>query len=454
MHYEIPDGAFYTRDDIITEILKAQCKNGSFAFDGYSADIDITAMAVQALSPYYNSEQRYEYTDQSGERCSATVRESLDRAVAFLSEAQSDDGDFSDGILGCEAVAQVITAICSLGIDPANDSRFIKNGNTLIDGLMKYCVSDGGFAHSFGDSADNPSAKAGESNSMAGEQAICAIAALCRYNAGLRNLYDFRPEMSESLKNYIKELESDIELLSESSGSTAEALMERYLNVPVTERQYVRNYNKLSEILDKLGIENKSESISENIGEYKSGNGTITGIADMIEIPSNIVFNNSDIERFNALPEEMTTEYYAEVITLLEKLEKAENRDELSDIMDVLRNDEKEIERIQKEIESINTEIIENLYPFDDISNDDKEIVKELVKRIEALSEYDRKQVSGYEDVIRANISLNGNKRAAWIVMASTVVVIFLLIFVIERAVRRRRKKQTDWIEHESFDDD
>ena len=62
MRYPVPDGAFYTRDDLITAILSQQLCDGGFALTGSAADPDITAMAVQALAPYYNEEKSYSYT--------------------------------------------------------------------------------------------------------------------------------------------------------------------------------------------------------------------------------------------------------------------------------------------------------------------------------------------------------------------------------------------------------
>ena len=55
MRYELPDDAFYTREDILLEILCRQLADGGFALSGSAADPDITAMAVQALAPYYNT---------------------------------------------------------------------------------------------------------------------------------------------------------------------------------------------------------------------------------------------------------------------------------------------------------------------------------------------------------------------------------------------------------------
>lgn len=57
MRYAVPDGAYNTRDDIIVEIISKQLSDGGFALSSDDADPDITAMAITALAPYYNSEK-------------------------------------------------------------------------------------------------------------------------------------------------------------------------------------------------------------------------------------------------------------------------------------------------------------------------------------------------------------------------------------------------------------
>ena len=57
--YEIPENADaknqVTRDKLITAILEAQLEDGGWTLSGDQADVDITAMAIQALAPYYTS---------------------------------------------------------------------------------------------------------------------------------------------------------------------------------------------------------------------------------------------------------------------------------------------------------------------------------------------------------------------------------------------------------------
>lgn len=73
--FPVPDGAYYTRDGIIAELLSLRCSDGGFAFSGDHSDPDMTAMAITALAPYYGSEKTYEYELASGEQ--PCIRQSL-----------------------------------------------------------------------------------------------------------------------------------------------------------------------------------------------------------------------------------------------------------------------------------------------------------------------------------------------------------------------------------------
>lgn len=98
------------------------------------------------------------------------MRQAVDAALTVLSALQLDTGDFiSWGTQNVESTCQVAVALCSLGIDPASDSRFIKNGNTLIDGIMRYRHESGGFVHSYTYDPDNPASLPDKPNSMASE---------------------------------------------------------------------------------------------------------------------------------------------------------------------------------------------------------------------------------------------------------------------------------------------
>ena len=167
-NYKLPADATTTRDRLVDEILSAQVAGGGFAFSGDKADSDMTAMAVQALAPYYNTNE--------------AVKAAVDSALDVLSEMQTLTGAFvaNGGSETAESTAQVIVALTALGINPETDARFIKNGKTVMDGLMGFYAGDGQFKH----------VKSGDNNAMATEQSLYALAAYLRFRDGKTSLYN------------------------------------------------------------------------------------------------------------------------------------------------------------------------------------------------------------------------------------------------------------------------
>ncbi|MCL1828820.1 MAG: hypothetical protein FWG32_04905 [Oscillospiraceae bacterium] len=161
----------------IAEILRRQLPDGGFnltAGGGGKAiganekgDPDITGMALQALAKYRDRKD---------------VNAAADKALLFLSGIQDEKGGFSGGFSGgspvLESAAQVLIALCELGI-PVDDPRFVKNGNTLTDNILSFKNQDGGFSHTRG----------GVSDLMSSEQALCALAAAKRAAEGNPGLY-------------------------------------------------------------------------------------------------------------------------------------------------------------------------------------------------------------------------------------------------------------------------
>ena len=169
--YEIPaahEGAKQvTREELIAYILSAQLEDGGWALSGDVGDPDMTAMALQALAPYYDTDE--------------AVAAVVDAALKALSDAQQEDGGFgSGGTANSESAAQVIVALAALDIDPNTDERFVKNGRSVIDALCGYYVDGGGFRH----------LSDGERDGMATEQGYYALAAYYRFLGGQTALYD------------------------------------------------------------------------------------------------------------------------------------------------------------------------------------------------------------------------------------------------------------------------
>lgn len=174
------------RNKIIDYILSEQIENGSWAFSkiwSQNGDVDMTAMAVQALAPYFASRQ--------------DVKTAVEKAVSYMSEQQQENGGFvSYETENCETAAQVIIALTSLGINPKTSEEFTKSQGNLVDNLLGFYVNGGGFSHT----------KGGSVNAMATVQAMLAMDS-CKLMEKGRSLYYSVPEMinyaSKKSKEYL-----------------------------------------------------------------------------------------------------------------------------------------------------------------------------------------------------------------------------------------------------------
>ena len=123
-----------TRQKLIDCIMQAQLADGGWALNGSVSDPDLTGMALTALAPY-----------KSQKKVSSTI----EKAVDCLSAMQLADGTYATyGDSTSESCAQVICGLTAVGIDPNTDSRFIKNGKSVVEGLLAFYDSQiGGFRH-------------------------------------------------------------------------------------------------------------------------------------------------------------------------------------------------------------------------------------------------------------------------------------------------------------------
>ncbi|MBO5377195.1 MAG: DUF4430 domain-containing protein [Ruminiclostridium sp.] len=155
-----------TAEETIKGLLALRKNDGGWAVTGDTAETDATAMAVQALAPYYDSDN--------------SVKEAVDTALSLLSERQMENGVFASyGVPNPESTGQVLLALTSMGIDPQADERFIKNGNTLIDGIELFRNEDGSFRHEID----------GTFNESATVQTFYCLVSYLRFSEGKTPLY-------------------------------------------------------------------------------------------------------------------------------------------------------------------------------------------------------------------------------------------------------------------------
>jgi hypothetical protein len=124
----VPNNAKQTRESLIAYILANKSGDGWRYGGGTTPDVDMTGMALYALAPY-------------GDR--QDVRLAAEKAIAWLSERQSDDGSYGDvnGYGGSESIAQAICGVTAWGIDPQG-ARFTKSGGNLVSALLSFQITD------------------------------------------------------------------------------------------------------------------------------------------------------------------------------------------------------------------------------------------------------------------------------------------------------------------------
>ena len=436
MQYEVPENAYYSRDDIILNILNRQLADGGWALTGNVSDPDITAMAIQSLAPYYNSEKEYTYENKKiqsdGTQITKKVRGVVDEGVFWLSSVQNEDGGYSSwGTENCESVVQVAVALCSLGIDIFSDSRFIKDGNTIYDAILSYQNADGGFLHSKTYDPENPTSLPDKSNTMASEQTLYGMVAIHRYQNGMRRLYDFRQEQSEALKLQIAQVETQIETINENTSvSELQGVYNAYWSISSLERSYVKNYAKLSQLLKEANISYYEEEMIFNSGD--------AGVIVPIEI-----FTDLDMTATDTLPTTLTTEYRAEVLRLWNKINNCFDFDDKQTYYIKLEKAKNAIEEIQNEIDDIKAEIKDKLYPFDKISLSDRETIQVLYERYMALSDYDKTQLesSDVEGLLKSKTQVDNLYLAVWISGISILIAGIATVIIIVNVKKRKREK-------------
>lgn len=181
---------------LVDELMSLRHEDGGWSVMGQYSDVDVTAMVLQSFAylrktlynVVYGWVQVYEGEAlEEHRKLYEKIEDGVRTGLAFLSGKQNETGDFAGfGSDNAESTAQVLIALSSLGIDGASDPDFVKNGNSVVDGIMRYRLPDGSFAHVLG----------GDSNPTATSQVFTAMASYICYQEG--NIY-YRIYASEEL---------------------------------------------------------------------------------------------------------------------------------------------------------------------------------------------------------------------------------------------------------------
>ena len=162
-----------TRDALIADILGKEIEGGGWALSGNIADPDVTAMTIQSLVPYMSRND---------------VNAAVNRGIEKLAALQDADGGYSSDFISesgnpvknLESSAQVVIALSAVDASLIQQEKFMKNGKTLLDELLRYQKEDGSFCHVIGEKSD----------AMATDQGTLALLAWSRAMNGQTRLYD------------------------------------------------------------------------------------------------------------------------------------------------------------------------------------------------------------------------------------------------------------------------
>ena len=420
--YSVPAGAADTRETILTRILSAQSAERGFSLSGEGVSADLTAMTLQALAPYQNSTHVFTVTDKAtGTTVERTVSEAIELALGALSACQMENGGFGDDGESSESAAQVIIALCALGIDPATDARFVKRGGSVLDALLRFAKPDGGFAHTLEKGADG-------SNAMAGEQALGALTAYMRLKDGLHSLYDLRGEADAETAEAVRALREEIDALAVTGAApdaaTAAELQARYDAIPAGERRYVFNYTYLLRWERALGmdIEEPFYDPAEEVPAAETLDVRTAGTAWSTR------FTAADAAVCAALPSPATLADADTVALLLDKL-----GDTDSAWRTALLEKETEIAAQRQEVAAINARIAGELFPAEKLGAGDRAALEEVIAEIEALPEANRAYVTGAGGLYAARERLDRTQmgRTVGIIAAAAAVIAAAAIVLI-----------------------
>lgn len=406
MGYKTPEGAEFDRERILDEIVSAQNTDGGFSLSKGESDIDITAMALQAIAPYYNDFSRDD------------VRKSVDKAVEYLSGKQDSSGTFGSA----EADSQVVIALCSLGIDPEADSRFVKSSD-LLTSLLSYQNSDGGFSHE----------KGGDSDELATGQALCALAAQKRFELTMRRIYDMREELSVLQREKLDGINGRLSDISDEE--SAEKALKLFNDLDCDERTYVRYGEELENAAEKYGQTLSDRSFTVELAQTEHGNGCVYSIEKTEIYTGKTGFTKSDTNKLEALRKNGVTSGDCTATAVL--LAHAKADESLSDrdkIISELEEMNAKANELYSEISDLNSIISRELYPVDSVGKDKKELLEKTAERIKKLPESERKKVTSADEIIKAA----EDKGVTLYVISAAAVLCAVGVFTV---VRKKGKK-------------
>ncbi|MPW25792.1 PQQ-binding-like beta-propeller repeat protein, partial [Alkalibaculum sp. M08DMB] len=300
---KVPEtGSKYSQKYFVDFLLENTSGDGWSLVTASPPDVDMTAMAITALAPYYNGWETYR---------SEEVKVAVDKAVTWLKTMQNKNGSFSytgGEITNTESTTWVIIALASLGIDPQGDDFTRATGNP-VSALLENQLSDGTFEHEKGQG----------SNGMATYQGLYGMAALKRFNEkGYSDIFYHigaeEPVKVEAWMELITDINKLPEKITLKDEKTIQNLRKRY-DALGKDKEKVTNLDRLIAAERRIVIlkDKTAPGIITNLKDQKVANKTLTFTVKAID---NVSGELTPIVKLNG--KEIAGKAYSYTVTLKE----------------------------------------------------------------------------------------------------------------------------------------
>ncbi|MBF0780907.1 hypothetical protein IR114_07360, partial [Granulicatella sp. 19428wC4_WM01] len=176
--YAISEQSVWNKETLVAELLKFQKEDGSFSLAKTQkvGSVDMTAMSLQALAPYY---------DKNAPEDNA-VKQAVNKGLMYLQQQMNDQAGYGENNVGNSAsTAQVLTALTALGINPVSE-EYTRGSNNMVDYLRAF-QRESGYA-TFSN---------GQSDIFGGTQVTYSLNAYDRFVNTKPRLYDFSDEKKD-----------------------------------------------------------------------------------------------------------------------------------------------------------------------------------------------------------------------------------------------------------------
>ena len=328
--YPTADNATATREALVEYILSKQLTDGGWALDGRNID-DMTPMAIQALAPYYNTND--------------DVKAAVDKALMVMKTMSATP----------ETYAQMIVALSALGIDCETDERFAN----VMDNMLSFALENGSFEKG----------KGSGTNQMSTEQCFYAMVAYNRFKNGQTALYD----MSD-----LKDLHT-VEILPYENGSVTVSKSSAMTGETIT----VTIAPDLGYQISKLTMNDTELTVTDNRATFIMPDETAILEATFVKAEASaqaVAQAMSDLEVKDA--DEETYNTIADIKKAYSKLTAAEKLE----IADEYRAFQSKVKQFEAYLKAHIDDAVDELeYFFDDL--DEEDYSKQVWKKIEDLYE-------------------------------------------------------------------